>query len=260
MKYQFSYLIRIQYLGFRWHGWQKQKNVKTLHFAFDKTLEFVLGESKFKTLGVGRTDAKVSAFNYPIQLFVDEALNLDDFLVSFNDNAPADIRMLTIEPVLDVSFNIIQQKKIKEYHYYFSNEGKNHPYLAPFVSGYTNLDIDLMKEGAQLFCGTHFFGRYCTKPNENTELTRTIVECTIEESSSLPMSFSSNKIYALKVKSKGFLRYQIRLMMGALVALGRSEISLDDIKASLKESDKIVPLTTIAPGSGLHLYDVEFLQ
>ncbi len=69
MKYSFSYLVSIQFLGFRFHGWQKQKNAMSLHEIMDKTLSFVLQETDFKTLGSGRTDSKVSANQYFFQLF-----------------------------------------------------------------------------------------------------------------------------------------------------------------------------------------------
>ena len=84
-------------------------------------MKFVLGETRFKTLGVGRTDAKVSASSYPLQLLVDEQLDKSTFLKVFNENSPADLQLLDVKEILDTSFNIIQHK-IKEYHYYFSNQ------------------------------------------------------------------------------------------------------------------------------------------
>jgi len=80
MKYEKSYIVTIQFLGFRFHGWQKQTNVKTLHEMVDKTLIFVFSHENFKTIGVGRTDSKVSANNYVFQLFVDEAIDDQPFL------------------------------------------------------------------------------------------------------------------------------------------------------------------------------------
>ena len=64
MKYSFSYIISLQFLGFRFSGWQKQTNAKTLHDMVDKTLSFVLVNADYKTIGIGRTDAKVSANTY----------------------------------------------------------------------------------------------------------------------------------------------------------------------------------------------------
>ena len=57
----YCYLIKIQFLGYRFHGWQKQPKTKTLHSEIDRTLRYVLKDHKFKTLAAGRTDAKVSA-------------------------------------------------------------------------------------------------------------------------------------------------------------------------------------------------------
>ncbi len=260
MKYQYSYLVRVQFLGFRLHGWQKQPNLKTVHFILDKTLKFVLDAVRFKSVGVGRTDAKVSSSNYPFQLFTDKKIDIDSFLESFNKNSPADICVLSIRKINDNTFNIIQHPKIKEYHYYFSNEGKNHPYAAPLLVGYQDLDISLMKKGAKLFEGTHFFGKYCTKPTENTILLRTIESSEIVKNTVLTASFFPKTSYVFKIKSKGFLRYQIRLMMGVLIELGKNNITLNEIKESLIESKDIAPLATIAPGSGLHLYKVTFLD
>ncbi len=63
MSYKYTYILHLQYLGFRLHGWQKQPNLITGHLLLDKTLKFVLNGIRFKTLGVGRTDAKVSLLN-----------------------------------------------------------------------------------------------------------------------------------------------------------------------------------------------------
>ena len=62
-----------------------------------------------------------------------------------------------------------------------------------------------------------------------------------------------------KILIEGIIaRYQIRLMMGVLVELGKHKISLDFIINSLKEDNDRKFLRTIAPGSGLQLYDIKF--
>jgi tRNA pseudouridine38-40 synthase len=258
MNYRHTYLLNIRFLGFRLHGWQKQPNLKTVHLFVDKTLKFVLGSVRCKTIGVGRTDAKVSATNYPLQLFVDSFIDMELFVDAFNKNAPSDLELLQIRKIKDTSFNIIQHEKIKEYHYYFSNQGKAHPFAAPFMTAYSNLDLHLMHQGAKLFEGTHYFGSYCSKPNKETKLIRTIDSCQIVENHTYRANFLPSKSYILKVRGKGFLRYQIRLMMGALVELGNGQISLSDIKDSFIQKDQRNSIATIAAGSGLQLYSVEF--
>ncbi|CAM1355419.1 MULTISPECIES: tRNA pseudouridine synthase A [Tenacibaculum] len=259
MNYTCSYLINVQYLGFRFHGWQKQPNLKTVHWAIDKTLKFVCKGVRNKSVGVGRTDAKVSATDYHFQLFIDKKLEEDEFIKSFNKNSPSDIRALSIEPILDESFNIIQHSKVKEYRYYFSFGEKNHPYCAPFLTGIlVDLNIELMKKGANLFKGFHNYKRYCTKPSEETKVEREIIECKIEKNTEITASFFPETSYVLIVRGEGFLRNQIRLIMGALFELGKENYDLEFIEKSLNPKSDIEFLKTIAPSSGLHLHKIEF--
>ena len=75
-KWSHFYLIRIEFLGFRYHGWQKQPDQITVHQMIDKTFSFIFKHSNFKTLGCSRTDSKVSANDFAIELFVNEKLEL----------------------------------------------------------------------------------------------------------------------------------------------------------------------------------------
>lgn len=259
MSYNHSYLVRFQYLGFRFHGWQKQPNVKTIHLGVDKTFKFMYDGVRFKTIGVGRTDAKVSSTDYAFQLFIDEVVDEESFIEIFNTNSPSDLRGISIEKIKDSKFNIIQHPKIKEYRYYFSFGEKNHPYCAPFLVGFLDeLNIELMKEGATLFQGEHNFSLFCVKPSEKTVVNRRVDFCEIIENTELTASFFPEKSYVLVVKGKGFLRNQIRLMMGALIELGRGNIDLNFIKESLNGIITKEFRRTIAPASGLHLHKIDF--
>jgi len=178
VKPQYYYVITVQFLGYRFHGWQKQPNLKTLHFMIDRTIKYVLKGAYFKTLSTGRTDAMVSAEQTAFELFLKEPLpDKTSFLDEFNYNLPQDIRALDIWEV-DKTFNIIQNPKIKEYHYVFSQGQKNHPFCAPIMTTILDpLDIDLMKKGAKLFEGHHNFRAFCYKPSEHGNFSRTITYC-----------------------------------------------------------------------------------
>ena len=253
----YYYLLHIQYLGFRYHGWLKQPGVKTVESMVEKTAKFVLGHSRFKILGTSRTDAKVSANHSAFELFVNEALDTNALLVNFNHNLPNDIKILKIESV-DKGFNIIQTPRIKEYLYLFSHGEKNHPFCAPLMhSSKDILDIELMKQGALLFQGKHNFVRYCTKPGPKTTFDREILVSKIEENTIFKANFFPKKSYVYHIHGRGFLRYQVRLIMGQLLRLGRGETCLNHIKESLN-GKQTQPLRCIAPASGLILNKVIF--
>jgi tRNA pseudouridine38-40 synthase len=257
MKYSFSYLIGLEFLGFRFSGWQKQTNAKTLHDMVDKSLSFVFEDVHYKTIGIGRTDAKVSANCYYVQLFKNAEIDEEDFMKSLNSNFSPDFRAVSIQKVA-TSFNIIKASKAKEYHYYFSFGVKNHPFAAPFMVNIAEtLNIDMMMKAAVLFEGEHFFHKYCTKPSQHTIFKRIIDVCEIVENDILTANFFPEKSYILKVKGKGFLRYQIRLMMATLFEVGKGNLDLEFIVASLKEDNDRKFLRNIAPSSGLQLYDIQ---
>ena len=171
---EYYYLIHIQYLGFRFHGWAKQPNVKTVHQFIDKTLPFVLGHNDFKTLGSSRTDAMVSANHAIFELFLKEPLEKVKFINELNSNLPTDIRAIKIEETNE-EFNVIQSPKTKEYIYLFAFGEKCHPFTAPILSSFMDeLDIGQMKKGANIFEGKHNFRKYVTKPSDKVVFDREI--------------------------------------------------------------------------------------
>lgn len=256
---KYYYVITVQFLGYRFHGWQKQPHVKTVHLMIDKTLKFILEKKRFKTLGSGRTDAMVSAQEAAFELFMEEPIHdFEYFMDLFNQNLPQDIRALKIREV-DQDFNIIQNSKMKEYLYLFSQGSKNHPFCAPLMTTILEpLDIELMKQGAKCFEGHHNFKTYAFRATNEGVYNRTLETCELFENTLFSANFFPEKSYILKVKGKGFMRNQIRLMMGALIKLGRGEISLEYIENSLKPESKEV-MDYIAPASGLILNKIEFI-
>uniref|UniRef100_UPI003F68DC50 tRNA pseudouridine(38-40) synthase TruA n=1 Tax=Mariniflexile litorale TaxID=3045158 RepID=UPI003F68DC50 len=255
---KFFYVITLQYLGYRFHGWQKQPQVKTLHLMVDRTLNYILEDKYFKSLSSGRTDAMVSAECAAFELFLEEPLeDQDAFLSLFNYNLPQDIRATGIREV-DDTFNIINHSKIKEYLYLFTYGEKCHPFCAPIMTTILDdLDIDLMKQGAKLFEGSHYFKSYCFKPTDNGIYNRDIITCELVENTLYTANYFPEKTYILRVRGKGFMRNQIRLMMGALIDLGKGKLSLETISKSL-EQDCFIKMTYIAPASGLILNSIEF--
>jgi len=255
---KYFYLFKIQYLGYRFHGWQKQPKLKTIHLMIDRTFNYILEGKPFKTLAAGRTDAMVSANEAAFELFLKEPIeNRDAFLELFNHNLPQDIRALSIVEV-EETFNIIQNSKIKEYLYLFSHGQKNHPFCAPIMTTILDeLDIEVMKEGAKLFQGKHNFKTYCYKATDNGKYNREIELSELVENNEYIANFFPKESFILRVKGKGFGRNQIRLIMGALIKLGKGDISLSYIENSLKpESTEVMDY--IAPASGLILNKIEF--
>ena len=250
----------MQYLGYRLHGWQKQPGVKTVEGLITKTLRYVMPEAQYKILGTSRTDAMVSAEESAFELFLDhEPLqDLEEFLDLFNKNLPQDIKALSIEEV-DDKFNIIQHSKIKEYAYLFSVGEKFHPFCAPFMANFQEeLDIQKMKEAAALFQGTHNFKNYCVRVSEKSTFDREMIKSELIENTEYTANFFPERSFIFHIHAAGFLRHQVRLMMGTLVLVGRGELSLDQVAESLQPDTPHLQMDYIAPASGLILKKISF--
>ncbi|WP_273566770.1 tRNA pseudouridine(38-40) synthase TruA [Maribacter halichondriae] len=253
------YVFQIQFLGFRYSGWQQQPGQKTIEGMLVKTLTFILPGRKFKILGAGRTDAKVSALQAAFELFLEGQPIEDDvsFTAIFNANLPPDIKVIKMYQV-DESFNIIHDSKSKQYVYLFSFGQKNHPFCAPFLANILdNLDIELMTEAAKMFVGTHDFSLYTASIQEHIKVIRTIHSCKICNNDFISASFFPELTYAFVIEGEGFMRYQVRMMMGALIQLGKGILSIEDIRRSLIP-DLSMKLEYIAPASGLLLHRLDF--
>ena len=222
-------------------------------------MKFVLPDCQTKILGSSRTDAMVSANEAAFELFLyDEPLSdFPAFLSLFNKNLPQDILANSIVEV-DNLFNIIQDPKWKEYIYLFSFGEKNHPFCAPLMATIQDdLNIDLMMTGAKLFEGSHNFKNYCVAPSENTSFERAIMKSKITVNQVYTANFFPETSYVYTIQGAGFLRSQIRLMMGTLIQLGKGELQLIDIEESLQPENTQV-MNYIAPASGLILNRIEF--
>ena len=252
---KYTYKISIQYLGFRLHGWAKQTGLKTVHERIDKTLEFVFKHSDFKSMGTSRTDAMVSANESAFVLTTFSELP-SNFLDEFNKNLPPDIKALSFEPVSN-TYNPLDPHRQKTYLYLFSFGEKPHPFSTSLLANIPEkLDIAAMQQAAKCFEGQHDFWNYATKPSGDTKTKRSIASCEILPNTFYTASFFPKESYALRVTANGFLRNQIRLIMGQLFKVGKGEIGLDIVRESLKKKrDK--PFKEIAPGSALILESIQ---
>lgn len=255
---KYFYLIETAFLGYRFHGWQKQTNdIKTIQQQIDRQLGFLLPDNKFKTLPASRTDKMVSARKHYFQIYAERPIG-EDIVSKLNYYLPDDIEIKKMTPV-DENFQIIGHVGSKEYHYYFSATSQKYPMAAPFMTFIKDpIDIEVMKKACKLFEGEHNFKAYCYRPHPDKKFVRSIEKCEIVANEILTANFFPPKSYVLKVKGKGFFRHQIRLIMGTLIKLGRNELSLEQIENSLKKESEIIGY--VAPPHGLVLYDCSFNQ
>ncbi|KEO74942.1 tRNA pseudouridine(38-40) synthase TruA [Anditalea andensis] len=252
-----TYLFWIQYLGFRYHGWQKQPNLKTIQGRLERVIRYVLGHDNFSILAAGRTDSGVSCENGAFELFNIDPIIIGAFIEEVNISLPDDIRLLSGQ-VVSSKFNIIQDVQSKEYRYYFTHGEKPHAFVAgnmAWVHG--TLDIGLIEKAVDAFIGEHDFRRFCSKNKNTDNYVRKISEAEIIVVDPVFGNLYPEKVYCFRVKGTGFLMHQVRMMVGALFLIGQGKLTREDIKEALVSPDHL-PLAGKAPAHGLVLNNIWF--
>lgn len=250
MKHKKQYVLKIRYLGFRYHGWAKQKGYKTIQGELDHALNHLLAGQEITTRGASRTDSMVSAeLNYCT--FKTASALPDDFLEQLRNLLPNDLELLELSQT-DSKFNIISASKTKEYHYQFCHQSDFHPFESIHTTPFhEELNIDLMNQGAKLFVGIHSFHNFCHKPKPSAVFQKEIYTSEVIVHPTNPQK------YLFKIIGSGFLRHQVRILFGTLINLNRRKITLDDIQMALSDPQTTHKVGFIAPASGLVLKHIE---
>ncbi|MDX5479827.1 MAG: tRNA pseudouridine(38-40) synthase TruA, partial [Cyclobacteriaceae bacterium] len=135
---------------------------------------------------------------------------------------------------------------------------KFHPFAAANLAYFPgNPDFKIMQEGASLFLGRHDFRKFCSIDKLTDNYQREIFESAIIPHPRAGTGLVPGNAHIFKVRGDGFLRYQVRMMVSALVELGLGNISLSDMNQAL-HSEECRPLVRHAPANGLILQDFQF--
>lgn len=109
-------------------------------------------------------------------------------------------------------------------------------------------DVEKMKAAAKEFVGTHDFSAYKASGSSAKTTVRKIYSCKVVKKGT-DITFT--------VCGNGFLYNMVRIMVGATVAAGRGEISVEDIRRSLATGERPKNVKTF-PAKGLCLISAEY--
>lgn len=241
-----KYACVVSYLGLRYSGFQRQKNLLTVQGKLEECLSIYLN-SKIEIKGAGRTDAGVNAFGQVISFVTNNLKDIPHFIEKINMMLPDDI---CIESCYEVEedFDPRHKSSGKVYEYHFSLNQKNPFELGrkTFISSY-NFDCDLFKKALELYVGTHNFMNFTTKQNDIDNYVRTIESIEVNE--------VKEKDYVVTFSANGFMTYMVRILVGVAFKVGYKKLSLEEVKAAL-ESTKRKIYSYKAKPDGLYLAKV----
>ena len=241
------FLIKFSYDGSNYNGFQYQKGLPSIQECLETALTKVNNNIKTNIVATGRTDKGVHALCQYAHANINVNITEDKLKRALNSNLPDDIHVINTK-IVDDTFHARYDVKYKEYRYYI-NLGEYNPLERNYVFQYNyELNNEAMKEAIKYFIGTHDFRAFVTENKEKENCVRTITSASIEK--------QDNKI-EIVFKGTGFLRYQVRNMVGILIRVGENKISPETVEKILESKDRRQSGKT-APAVGLYLTSVEY--
>lgn len=246
-----KYKIEVAYDGTDFQGWQRQKHThNTITQYLEDSYKKVFGEP-ITIIGASRTDAGVHSLGQIAQFRSKLSIPDPERAQAWNNRLPDSIVIRSLQEV-DESFH--PQKKVEQKTYWF------HFFLTqplPLIARYGwfyryELDIQQLEAALKVFEGTHDFRSFCTGND---------MDSTIRTVDSIELSYQPDYgAYRIEVKGPGFLRYQIRRMVGAaLEVASRPSLSIDYLKEVFAQRNPEHTLPN-APARGLVLQTIRYKE
>ena len=243
-----NFKITIEYDGSRYHGWQRQKQDRSIQQEIETALE-KMTSSSVTLIGSGRTDAGAHAAGQVANFKCDTRLGPEAFFNGLNSLLPDDI---IIKDCVSVgsTFHARYDARSKVYQYKILNRSVPSAIGRQYV-WYIRKKLDLPSMRAAL---VHIIGRHDFKSFEGTGSPR---QNTIRKVFSAELTEHDNELLIFQIEAEGFLRYMVRNMVGTLADVGLRKITPDDFKVILDSKDRARAGAT-APPHGLTLIEVKY--
>lgn len=245
------YKAIVSYDGSTFSGWQYQaENSNTVQEYLINALKKLCKVDELKLFGASRTDKGVHASYQVIRLEISKELREELLIKGFNQEFGHKVKLMFLEEVSQ-DFNPQQGIIYKEYHYSFS-EKELPAHLSHFIHTVGNkLNMEEIQKALNLLQGRHDFKKFCVQGSREGETIRDISLCSIQES-----ILFGEKIYTIKIRSSGFFKYMVRMLVGSLIDIGLGNISMQDLSQQLKGQEVFKPPR--APAKGLNLFFIKF--
>lgn len=232
----------LMYEGTAYHGWQVQKNGRTVAQTLEEATAMVVGH-KVHITGCGRTDAGVHAKRYVANFHTSSRIPADRLPYALNTHLPQDI-VVTGAMEVPERFNAIGSCVRKEYTYLIYNSPIRDPFYVNRAWFYPkHLDENIMQLAASQFVGTHDFSAVRSMGTEVKSTVRTVYYYEVAR---------KGVLISLKVCANGFLYNMARAMAGTVVYAAEGKIPPEEIGWLLAQGDRTAAGPTVPPG-GLYM-------
>jgi tRNA pseudouridine38-40 synthase len=240
--------LEIAYHGRPFHGWQRQRGQKTVQGELEHALATLFKGHEVSVIGAGRTDSGVHAAGQVAHLDPPGPIPTDALVRGLNGKLPPEMKIRSARPVA-ASFHARKSALGKLYTYRARWHAPTLPWLE-LRSAMVPMIIDFASFTAalELVTGRHDWASFTVPDPEVGSTTRTLFRvCHRQRRDGFDLDFIG----------EGFLRYQVRRMVGALIEVGSGARDLNDLRELIEYPQPGASIHT-APSSGLCLEHVYY--
>ncbi|HIU63645.1 MAG TPA: tRNA pseudouridine(38-40) synthase TruA [Candidatus Avacidaminococcus intestinavium] len=237
--------LTVAYDGSNYNGFQRQKNGIGVQQILEKGLTKLFRE-EITIVASGRTDAKVHARRQVISFATTGKVPTSKIVQAMVSYLPKDIVVLAAEEV-SKQFNARYCAVRKRYEYRLLYTKINNPFQRDFRWQIKKEpDLLLLQEVAKVIVGEHDFAAFRSAGSSAQTTVRTIYKADW---------IRHKNEYIFTIEGNGFLYKMVRNIVGAMMKVGWSEITVEDFKLILAARDRRLA-GKAAPPQGLFLDEV----
>lgn len=238
-------LIKITYDGTKYHGYQIQKNEKTIEGELTRAVSETL-KKPTKIYSAGRTDKGVHSLGQFANFYAETTIDLGNLPRVINYHLPEDISVVSAKKVSnDFHARFSAKKKIYRYIIYNSRYRNalfyNRTYQYPF-----ELNLETIEKSFNYLIGERDFVSFMGRDAIVKDTVRTIYSISIS---------SKNDFLYFDFVGKSFLKNMIRIIMGTAIEIGRGKYPPIYMKEVLENKKRKNAGPTV-PACGLYLMNV----
>jgi tRNA pseudouridine38-40 synthase len=252
MSNRITHVLKVEYDGTNYSGWQRQHNGMSVQHTIENALKKLSGH-EITILGSGRTDAGVHArgqiahFKAPQEHF---SVPQDKIVRAINSRLPKDVRIVG-HCIPKGDFHCTRDAIYREYSYAMTRQ--EHVFNRQFTTFYPYpLDEHVLMSSGELFLGEHDFTSF-SKYNPSTKS----YVCSV---SLCQWEHVRDGEFALHIGANRFVYAMVRSIVGAMLEYARGTITKDEIIALLNQPlrNATVKRAPVAEPQGLVLEQVRY--
>jgi tRNA pseudouridine38-40 synthase len=239
--------VLLAYDGTGFHGWARQRGVRTVEGVLEDVLGRLLGGEKPRLSVAGRTDTGVHAEGQVASFAAPDSLDPERVQRAVNGILAPEVVVRSARPA-PTGFDARHSATSREYRYRIETAPVPNPFTARFVWHRPGpLRVGDMRRAARDLVGEHDFASFCRAPQRGG---------TVRHLRRLSVASGPDGVQ-IRAVAYGFLHQMVRSLTGTLVAVGEGRIEPDGMPAILAARDRAAA-GPVAPPHGLTLMRVRY--